>query len=244
MRHVAAHLDRDRLPDADLVTINISGRHPGRPVPITHLLEDALGSGGASVFEWVAMIALFAGGLANMAAASRRPRCPGTTCCPGRRLTKVSPTTHSPSARWSPHARQRPAGHRRDLHRHRGHDPDRRHGVGRLLPSALTIAAVIWAARSGRLSGQSTFDLNRSAMPVRWAALVWSIFVVGVLTVPDVNHKTAMMAGGFFVLAAIWYAAPAARRHRPRRGRDAGPADRPAEPVAPSDPATTVPEQA
>ena len=52
----------------------------------------------------------------------------------------------------------------------------------------------------------STFDLGRWAVPVRWAAMVWSIFVVGVLTVPDVNHKTALMAGGFFLIAAVWYA--------------------------------------
>jgi amino acid transporter len=55
-------------------------------------------SGGALVFEWVAMIALFAGGLANMAAASRlafslsRDRMlPGS-----RRLAQVSPATSSP----------------------------------------------------------------------------------------------------------------------------------------------------
>jgi amino acid transporter len=67
------------------------------PVPITHLLDDALGS-GALVFEWVAMIALFAGGLANMAGASclafplsRDRMLPGS-----RRLAQVSPATSSP----------------------------------------------------------------------------------------------------------------------------------------------------
>ena len=71
---------------------------PAFAVPITHLLQDALGSGGALVFEWVAMVALFAGGLANMAAASRlafslsRDRMlPGS-----RRLAQVSPATSSP----------------------------------------------------------------------------------------------------------------------------------------------------
>jgi hypothetical protein len=74
--------------------------------------------------------------------------------------------------------------------------------------------------------------------------MVWSIFVVGVLTVPDVNHKTALMAGGFFVLAAVWYGA------RLRGAIDRGEAGVPdqrtaaAEPVAPSDPAAPVPEQA
>ena len=180
------------------------------------------------MFEWVAMIALFAGGLANMAAASRLMfSLSRDNMLPGRAaLAKVSPTTHSPSARWSPHrisvllvtvgtyiateAMTLIVGMA---------------SVG-YYASALTIAAVIWAARSGRLSGQSTFDLGRSAMPVRWAALVWSIFVVGVLTVPDVNHKTAMMAGGFFVLAAIWYAA------RLRGAIDRGEAGTPAQRTA------------
>jgi hypothetical protein len=42
-------------------------------VLITHLLDDAVGSGGALVFEWMAMIALFADGLANVAAPRRPP---------------------------------------------------------------------------------------------------------------------------------------------------------------------------
>ena len=69
--------------------------------------------------------------------------------------------------------------------------------------------------------------------------------MVGVLTVPEVNHKTALMAGGFFLIAAVWYAA------RLRGAIDRGEAGVPtsrtapaAEPVAPSDPASPVPEQA
>ena len=117
--------------------------------------------------------------------------------------------------------------------------------VGYYTVYALTIAAVIWAARNGRLGGASTFDLGRWAMPVRWAAMVWSIFVVGVLTVPDVNHKTAMMAGGFFLIAAVWYVL------RLRGAIDRGQAGVPtartapaAEPVTPTDPTAPVPEQA
>ena len=116
--------------------------------------------------------------------------------------------------------------------------------VGYYSVYALTIAAVVWAAGNGRLAGQSTFDLGRAAVPVRWAALVWSILVVGVLTVPDVNHKTALMAGGFLLLAAVWDAA------RLRGAIDRGEAGVPdrraaaAEPVAPPDPAAPVPEQA
>jgi amino acid transporter len=107
--------------------------------------------------------------------------------------------------------------------------------VGYYAVYALTIAAVIWAARSGRLAGASTFDLGRAATPVRWAAMVWSVFVVGVLTVPEVNHKTALMAGGFFLIAAVWYAA------RLRGAIDRGEAG---VPTARTAPAAPVPEQA
>jgi hypothetical protein len=71
--------------------------------------------------------------------------------------------------------------------------------------------------------------------------------VDGVLTVPDVNHKTALMAGGFFLIAAVWYAA------RLRGAIDRGEAGVPtaqttpaagAEPVTPTDPTAPVPEQA
>jgi amino acid transporter len=233
------------------LTINISdlGATLAAPVPITHLLEDALGSGGALVFEWVAMIALFAGGLANMAAASRLMfslsrdgMLPGS-----RRLAQVSPTTHTPTGSLltvtaisvalvtigtyvATEAMTLIVGMA---------------SVGYYAVYALTIAAVIWAARNGRLAGGSTFDLGRWAVPVRWAAMVWSIFVVGVLTVPEVNHKTALMAGGFFLIAAVWYAL------RLRGAIDRGEAGVPtartapaAEPVAPTDPTAPVPEQA
>jgi amino acid transporter len=46
-------------------------RHRRRGRTRVHILETALGSTGAAVFESVAIIALYAGGLANMAAASR-----------------------------------------------------------------------------------------------------------------------------------------------------------------------------
>jgi amino acid transporter len=120
------------------LTINISdlGATLAAPVPITHLLKDALGSGGALVFEWVAMIALFAGGLANMAAASRLMfSLSRDNMLPGsRRLARVSATTHTPTGSLlTVTAISMALRHHRHLRRHRGHDPDRRHGVGRLL---------------------------------------------------------------------------------------------------------------
>src|SRR3954468_18723837 len=55
------------------LTINIDNLADtvGADVPVAHILETALGSVGAAIFESVAIIALYAGGLANMAAASR-----------------------------------------------------------------------------------------------------------------------------------------------------------------------------
>jgi hypothetical protein len=47
------------------------GRREQAPVSIAAVLESALGKSGAILFEIVAMIALFASGLANMAASSR-----------------------------------------------------------------------------------------------------------------------------------------------------------------------------
>jgi amino acid transporter len=232
------------------LTINISDLNAtlAAPMPITHLLNDALGSAGALVFEWVAMIALFAGGLANMAAASRlmfslaRDRMlPGSD-----RLAQVAPQTRSPTGALvtvtalsvvlvtigtyiATEAMTLIVGMA---------------SVGYYTVYALTIAAVIWAARNGRLAGRSTFDLGRAAVPVRWAAMIWAVFVIGVLTIPDVNHKTALMAVGFFLIAAVWYAARL--RGAITRGEAGVPAPRttpPGGPVA-ADPATTIPEQA
>ena len=36
-------------------------------------------------------------------------------------------------------------------------------------------------------------------------AFIWSLFVVGELTVPTANQQTALMAGVFFLIAAVWY---------------------------------------
>ena len=71
----------------------------------------------------------------------------------------------------------------------------------------LTVIAVLIASRNGSLPTKTSFDLGAYAGPVRWAALLWTVFVVGCLTVPELNHQTALTAGVFFVLAGIWYAA-------------------------------------
>ena len=70
----------------------------------------------------------------------------------------------------------------------------------------LTVIAVLVASKRETLPTKTSFDLGRLAGPVRIAALVWCVLVVLCLTVPELNHQTALTAGVFFVLAGIWYA--------------------------------------
>ncbi|MDX1883902.1 amino acid permease [Mycolicibacterium sp. 120270] len=194
------------------LTINIDNLTDtiGSDVPVSHILQTALGSTGAAIFESVAIIALYAGGLANMAAASRLMfslsrdnMLPASSV-----LKKVSPTTKSPSAALlvvaafsfglvllgsygSSQAMALIVGMA---------------ALGYYAVYGLTIIAVLIASRNGSLPTQTSFDLGRYAGLVRIAALLWTVFVVGCLTVPELNHQTAMTAGAFFVLAGIWYA--------------------------------------
>lgn len=193
------------------LTINIKDLDAttSAPVPIAQLLESALGSTLAIIFEAVAMVALYAGGLANMAASSRLifslsrdnmlPASPA--------LSRVSSTTHSPSG-----ALLVAAGISITLV-----------VVGTLIATqamtlivgmasvgyyavyALTIIGAILAATRGKLVSKSSFDLGSNANLIRWIALIWSILVILVLTIPEANQQTALMAGIFFVIAAAWY---------------------------------------
>lgn len=193
------------------LTINIDdlAATTSAPVPIVHVLESALGSSGALLFTVVAMVALYAGGLANMAAASRLVfSLSRDKMLPGSRyLSSVSPKTHSPSwALWvitvfsiglvtigTYIASQTMAlivGMA---------------SVGYYAVYALTIGAVIYAAAKGRLPDKTSFSLGRWATPIRWVAFVWSILVVAELVIPTANQQTALMAGVFFVLAGAWY---------------------------------------
>jgi amino acid transporter len=179
------------------------------------VLESALGKTGALLFEIVAMVALFAGGLANMAASSRlifslsRDRMlPGSAM-----LSRVS-ASRTPSAAILVAAILSII----------------LIVVGTLIASStmvlvvgmasvgyyavygLTILAAILATRRGALPGQSTFSLGNWATPIRWIAFIWTVLVVIELTVPTANQQTALMAGAFFVIAAAWYVLVLRRR--------------------------------
>jgi amino acid transporter len=193
------------------LTINIAdlGATTGAPVPIAHLLETALGNTLAILFEAVAMVALYAGGLANMAASSRLifslSRDKMLPASPA--LSTVSSTTHSPSGALlvaagisitlvvvgtfiAAQAMTLIVGMA---------------SVGYYAVYALTILAAILAATRGKLTAKSSYDLGSRANVIRWVAFIWSVLVILVLTIPGPNQQTALMAGVFFVIAAAWY---------------------------------------
>ena len=89
--------------------------------------------------------------------------------------------------------------------------------VGYYAVYALTILGAILAANRGLLKAKSSFDLGQWATPIRIIAFVWSLAVIAVLTIPEANQQTALMAGGFFVIAAVWYVV--ALRGRLQRGQ-------------------------
>ncbi|BDX30156.1 putative amino-acid permease [Mycobacterium antarcticum] len=202
------------------LTINIDNLTDtiGSDVPVSHILVTALGPVGAAIFESVAIIALYAGGLANMAAASRLMfslsrdnMLPASAV-----LKKVSPSTKSPSAALLVVSAMSLAlvlvgtyGSSQAMALIVGMA-----ALGYYAVYGLTVVAVLIASRNGSLPTKTSFDLGSYAGPVRVAALLWTLFVVGCLTIPELNHQTALMAGAFFVLAGIWYAT--VLRHRIR----------------------------
>jgi amino acid transporter len=194
---------------------NPGGLNDGDPATILH---SALGSFGGSVFETIAIIALYAGGLANMAAASRlmfslaRDRMLPASGA----LARVAPNTKAPAATLGVVAVISLA----------------LIGVGLLSNDAmarivgmaalgyygvygLTILAVVLAKSSGRLpvgSIEGGFSMGKFSGPVRTVGLLWTIVVVAVLIFPAENHVTAETAGIFLLVAVVWYAVRL-RRH-------------------------------
>ena len=188
---------------------NPGGLNDGDPSTI---LESALGTVGGTTFEVIAMIALYAGGLANMAAASRLMFSLGRDkMLPASHvLGEVSPRTKVPAATLTVVAAISLV----------------LVGVGMLSSDAmarivgmaalgyygvygLTILAVILAATSGRLPevpGKDYFTLGGSAGWIRVVALVWSLVVIAALIIPVDNRPSAQTAGIFVLVSVAWYA--------------------------------------
>ncbi|MFV0461670.1 MAG: APC family permease [Nostocoides sp.] len=187
---------------------NPGGLNDGDPSTILH---SALGTFGGTVFESIAMIALFAGGLANMAAASRLMfsmardhMLPGSN-----RLRQVSGTTKAPIATiavvtcasltlvviglFSSDAMSRIVGMA---------------AIGYYGVYGLTILAVILSKPSqetASIGHTGAFSLGRYGHAVRVIAVVWTAVVVAALVIPAENHATAQTAGVFIIIAVLWY---------------------------------------
>lgn len=193
------------------LTINIDNLAAtvGADVPVSHILASALGGPGAAVFESIAIIALYAGGMANMAAASRLTfSMARDNMLPGSaRLRQVSAKSKAPTSALflvatlslvlvlvgtyvSATAMSLIVGMA---------------ALGYYGVYGLTILAVLVASKRGTLPKETGFSLGAYAAPIRVAALVWTVFVVGCLTIPELNHQTALMGGGFVILAVVWY---------------------------------------
>jgi amino acid transporter len=196
-------------------------------VPIINVLEGALGTTGATIFELVAMVALYAGGLANMAASSRL-----IFSLSRDRMLPASPTLATVSrSTGSPTGALLVAGGLSIALVIIGSTIATQAmtlivgmaSVGYYAVYALTILGAILAARRGMLSGKSSFDLGSWAGPIRIIAFVWSLLVIAVLTIPEANQQTALMAAGFFVIAGAWYVLTL--RGRLQRGEAGVPGD-------------------
>ena len=186
---------------------NPGGPNDGDPSTILH---SALGSVGGSTFEIIALVALYAGGLANMAAASRlmfslaRDRMlPGSAY-----LARVSPKTKAPVGTLvvvtaislaligvsllSSDALSEIVGMA---------------ALGYYGVYGFTILAVLIASSRKRLpgTGPEGFSLGKWSGPVRILGLVWTLVVVAALIIPADNHQTAKTACIFFVVAVAWY---------------------------------------
>lgn len=70
------------------------------------------------------------------------------------------------------------------------------------------------------------FTLGKWAEPVGWAALIWQIFLVGTLTLPNINQSIGWTTLGMIGVGGVWYVVHV---HRATARGEAGP--RPAEPV-------------
>ncbi len=187
---------------------NPGGLNDGDPSAILH---SALGSFGGTVFESIAIIALYAGGLANMAAASRLMfSLARDNMLPGSgALRTVSKSTKAPIATLilvsvaslvligvgllSNDAMARIVGMA---------------ALGYYGVYGLTIFAVMRSRSAGRLprsTAEGSFSMGGMSGPVTVMGLVWTVVVIAVLIFPTDNHGTAETAGIFVVLAVIWY---------------------------------------
>lgn len=50
-----------------------------------------------------------------------------------------------------------------------------------------------------------SFSLGRWGKPVAWASLIWQIFLVGTLTLPNINHKVGLTTLAMIAVGLVWF---------------------------------------
>ncbi|HSZ69118.1 MAG TPA: amino acid permease [Solirubrobacteraceae bacterium] len=78
--------------------------------------------------------------------------------------------------------------------------------VGFNLVYALVAAVYLVKARRGTLPQQfGNFSLGRWGKPVACASLIWQIFLVGTLTLPDINHNIGLTTLAMIAVGLAWF---------------------------------------
>jgi amino acid transporter len=109
--------------------------------------------------------------------------------------------------------------------------------VGYNLVYMLVAGMFIYKVRQGTLPpSHGRFQLGRWAQLVGWAALIWQIFLVGTLTLPNINQSVGWTTLGMIGVGAIWYIVYV---HRATGRGEAGPASGPAVADSAAAPETT-----
>lgn len=82
----------------------------------------------------------------------------------------------------------------------------------------LVLIATLRASRVGRIpdAPPGTIDMGRWLRPLSWVGIVWSLMIIGLMTLPRVNHIAGEYTLYALALGTLWYAAYL--RPRIRRG--------------------------
>lgn len=70
----------------------------------------------------------------------------------------------------------------------------------------MMVIIYIVQAHRGKLPEQfGGISLGRWALPIAYVAAVWQLFLIGTLTLPNINQKVGLTSLIFFAVAGIWY---------------------------------------
>jgi amino acid transporter len=78
--------------------------------------------------------------------------------------------------------------------------------VGFNLVYAMVAGIYLVKVRRGTLPRQfGDFSLGRWGKPVAWASLIWQVFLVGTLTLPNINHNIALTTLAMLAVGLLWF---------------------------------------